>query len=606
MSRRDENGAVAPLVALLAVVLVLAVGFTIDLGTLAAETRRLQAASDLVALDAASELNGQPCSSTTYVNAGETLPTTLYEHIRVAAAASAARNGVTTRIQLPEAIRLTRDANGTVQRDSAGRALYTSLGQCAGSVTTAPDALRITAGNHVSYGFARVMGFKGADPTRSAIGLRDPVGAFEIGSSVTGVSASNETLMNQLLTVAFCSAYAASAAVSPGGSVSGPVDATYSGTVGGSTTAGPLVGTCQVSFTAVGYQGLAATSLTLGDLATQMGFASPAALLGSSVGLGQLFTGAANAVDCTGQPASCPTAKANMGALGTLLSSSSNTTATATLGDLIKVSSGSEAALLKLDLFSLLTGTAKVIDGEHFFSLGSATTPAAVNALGLSNSRVTVDLVEAPQYKEGHIGFSLTTAQARVTLDSDVLLPIPGYPSLSTHIRVSASGGGATGVLTGLRCGAPTKGIDVTVQTFVVQPTVEVTPGTLSIPVGPLVTLTLSATIGVTVTPTPGTGAVLSFLHPSEYRPTADYKHVGGTSLGLQSGTITVGIAGSGSTPAITTALQTGLNTSLTSLLTAIDSAVMSPLNKAFGLDIGSADVVAREPLKCASQTVAG
>jgi len=663
-TKTDERGAALPLIALCVVVILLGSGFTIDLGSLAAKTRRLQALSDLIALDTAAELGGQTCTAL-YQRAGESTPSSTMDHLRAAAVASSVRNGhvvAGTKTLVVEPLVLERDTGpqsfGAVVRDSDGRPKFRSVSTCENPTSpdfgAKPDAVRVFAGDRVNYGFSKVVGFSGANPTRRAIStdgstnsltpqtpvtttppsspsttvppppddddddIPQPQGAFILGSTALGMTSDNATLLNEILTVGFCSAYQVPGAVTPGGSTTGPVNTDFLNNVGGATTVGPvLTGPCKVNFSVVGYQGLAATNVKLGDVATALGFGSPQALLTSNINVGTFLRGAANAVDCTGQPASCPTAKLSLFDLGVQLES--KTTATASEGKLFHVlfdsNGGTAAAALKLDLFDVLTATAQVINGANFISLGNS----SVNVPGLSNTRTTVDVIESPRRFEGGLGTLGTTSQTRVTIDSDVStsytvtylnalgLSVNLPATLTTHVRVTATGGNATGKLSGLRCKDPTKGIDVEVQIGAVAETIDLATGTVTLATTPVAS-SVTVTLGATSAPPAAANATLSFLAPTEYKGSGGvYKHVGSTSLGFGSSTVTVGIVGSGSTlPGVNAGVVSSTSAALASLLGLIDTTLITPLSRELGLDIGSADVIADEPLKCGVPGLAG
>ncbi|GAB6987376.1 hypothetical protein JCM10369A_39020 [Nocardioides pyridinolyticus] len=197
MARRDERGAVVPIVAVMLTVLIAMTALTVDIGMQRVARTDMQTVADMVALDLSRELDGRTVDAIS--------PT-----LRAAADRSVARNpdpvgdDVTVRPEL-----------GTLS--SAG--VFT-----AASGSTVPTAVRVTAATSVAFRFT--PGWGGV--SRSAVGVARAQGCYKLGS--WGARLATSSASSQLIARVL-------AAHGIGASVSA---ATYQGMVGATVDAATL------------------------------------------------------------------------------------------------------------------------------------------------------------------------------------------------------------------------------------------------------------------------------------------------------------------------------------------------------------------------------
>ncbi len=580
----DEGGAVLLLMAVAMVVLMISAAFSIDLGALAATNRRLQGVADLAAIAAANELDGHACDFSTKLS-NETVPKSLFNRIREAALASAKDNGHLpggNKMLLVEVGVLSYDATTGAPKFVATHSTLTGA-DC--MVSSVPDAIRITAGDYTKYSFGPAFGQAGRTSTRNAIGGRrrspgqpactpnncptgtgtETLGAFRIGSSVANLDSASSPILTSVLDSMLC----------------------------------PVGGQCNFDVSLVGYQGLAAANVTLGQLQAKLGAGSMSALLNSSIKASDLYLASAKALGCN-QVAGCKNAAAVtlLGLSGTVTSSG-----TFKLLNLITVANGSEttAAATAFNVLDLVTGSAAVINGTNFVYVpittvsipGGGTSKTPCGPAAQAATCLSLKLIEGPQSYVGPVGGFTTTSQATVKVEQDVNLldiPVLGSLNLSTitgKVTMDVSAGSAKGTLTKAGC-TPTLGQTVSVDTTGATTTIG---GTLSVKV--LVT-TSSTTVAGTSSVAGVSGVPVPFSYPTEYPPdTTTPKHVGGTNLNVQGKAVSSSLA-TVDTAALTTAL-----TGQAGALTTLDTSVISPVLRALGVDVASADVWAMGAPNC-------
>lgn len=576
----DERGSVLPFVALLVVTLLTSSALAIDLGSIAATNRRLQGVADLAASAGALELTGDACNFN-FKLSNETVPRSLFDRVREAAVANAAKNGFpagATRSLVVEV--------GILQYDNNGKPTFqpthSTLTGADCMVSSVPAAVRVTAGDYTKFAFGQVIGRDGTTTYRSGTAGRknqfpclDPAvcdppedygdrrGEFEIGSSVANLNSSNSQVLTAVLNNMVCKA------------VSG----------------------CSFSTTLVGYQGLAASSITLGDLATKLGAGSVDSLLDTSYKAGDLYLASAKALGCS-QKAGC----SNTAAVTLFdLAAGVNSTTTFKLRNMITVHSGSHRAALatRFNVFRLVTGSAQLINGTNTVSipLTSVTIP------NTTSTTLSVKVTEVPQSYIGPVGGSVSTSQAVVTATSQISLPnilsSLGLTNVTGSLPVTITAGSAKGTLAQVDC-APDKGQVVAVDTTGATAAIgDANTANKFLTVKSLLGLTL-ATVNVNATASVAgvNGQLLSFSYPDEYLPaTPNPKHVGGTTLNVQ-GTalnVTASLLGLGLD---VSAVTTGL-TGPTGALTTLDSQVVSPVLRALGIGVAGADVWALGKPEC-------
>jgi uncharacterized membrane protein len=565
-TERDERGATLPLVALAIVTLLTCAAMAVDIGSLAANNRRLQGVADLAAIAGSAELIGAACNYS-YMLASDSSASSVFNHVRAAAVANATKNGFTvggTKTLVVEV--------GTTAY-SGGAPTFTPIWSTAnaGDCTSAaiPTSVRVTAGDFTTFGFGKVVGQDGRTSSRSGTAGHsasgDTRGGFTIGSSVASVDSSSSPVLNTVLQGMVCQG------------LSG----------------------CSFSTTLVGYQGLATAGVTLGQLQTQLGLGSPTALLNASIKAKDLYLATAKALGCS-VAAGCSNAAAV-----TLLGLATSVTSTNTfkLGSMITVASGSEtaAAATTFNVFSLVTGSAELINGTNALSIPVTT----VTIPGATSTTLSVKVIQVPQTYIGPVGGSVTTSQVQITATQQVnLLNLPatgvlgGLVSVTGSLTSSITAGSAKGTLTQVSCGT-SRGEVVSVDTTGASTTFgDTNTANKFLSVKALNALGLPITVAsLNVNGSQSvagvSGTQLSFSYPSGYLPTnPSPTHVGGTTLNINTSTsVNSSIS---AVAGLVTIDGTSLTNSLvgsTGVLGLLDSAVVSPLLRALGITVGGADI---------------
>lgn len=423
---RDESGAVALLVGLMSTVLVVVAAFAVDLGMQRVVRSDMQALADTVALDVARLLDGRTAAE---ILAGDLTHDPLDEVL----ADSVARNQTTLGDVVDvEAtlVTLTTDHLGAVVAlsDASGNPV-----PVAGNVV--PDAVAVRAEGEVDFAFSTGTG--GA--TRSSIANAATFACFRIGSFA--------------------------AALETGGTpVAGVFEAVIKDALG-------------LNLSAIGYQGLLATTVDLGDLAAELGVGTAEELAElDSLEVDELIGAYARVLGNDGNTAA-QTEVAQM---------AQNITSTLTLdaGEVLTTGAG-----------SVLQGRVNIIDLLGSAALGVATqvsnsnnfldTGVAWATPHVAQGNIELTAIEPPQQACGPVGTQAHTAQ--VAFNAALAFNLPnslnlggGIGSLSVSrpddptskagtITLNASLAGATGTLESATCGSGTladpDGIHVSVDT---------------------------------------------------------------------------------------------------------------------------------------------
>lgn len=385
--RRQDRGAVIPMVALSLTVLMTMTAFAVDLGRMRTERRDLQAAADALALDAVQAIQG--------LNAEDAQPIAEAE-----AAASAVRNQLNA--AAIESVHV-----GTWQVDS----------QTFHEMSTAqefPDAVRVILRDTVEMFFDFSTNERSV--TRTGVAVARGAARGEVGTVLAGLQQTVDPMtapcrvhqqvsfMNTIYTTML--GITSNVEISAEGEVdSGPCEVVT-----------PATG---LKLDALSWQGLGYGRATLDDIATEMG-------LGSK---DELFAGTVNArefLDATAKvlQASPDVLDAEAGTILGQIVAAMSATNQVDIGAIVDDSStgasagtgNDSAANAGVDALTLLTGTAMLINGEN---LASATVPLQLPYL--SNPVTTrVKVIEPPQTHEdlrraGEAG--PRTAAARVAVE---------------------------------------------------------------------------------------------------------------------------------------------------------------------------------------------
>ena len=286
---------------------------------------------------------------------------------------------------------------------------------------------------------------------------------------------------------------------------------------------------------AAGYQGLAAGNLTLGEIRSQMGFATIDELLTTNIKVRDFLDAMAVAL----QGDTLLAARINQ------IKSVTDNSQTFKLGDIIHVDQGvgGKAASGKVNVLQMIVAAAEVANKTNF-AAGCVDVPNALdNALVTGVGRVGTDLcikvTEGPKIYHGPVGpvSTRSTSQVEVTFDATIDVPITLPTPLGTLLKAKGSlpvkitAGGATGTLTDIRCSA-NPGITVTVDTQAATTSVN---GNVDLVVAatPLVVAAADVPVTGSATGVAQTGTVMSFLHPGEFSPPAPSKTTPGSPASI-------------------------------------------------------------------------
>jgi tight adherence protein G len=509
---RDERGATLVLVAISMVLLLWGGAFGVDLGLTVVGGRQTQAIADTSALDMARYIN--VADWTTTLNS-QTLSTTYL-------------NG-----KLPYAN--TDNSSNATLTETPGvwfNNSFTAQGQKLAGVTVQCwyfkppashpcNAVKVTAAQSVPQIF---VGGR-SSVTRSAIAAVTPEAGFSVGSYLAAVNSQQSTVLNALLS--------------------------------------KLGGTATV--TAVGYQGLANTYVSINQLITASGGlltssnVMTTSLLGSQW-LAIWSNAVANQVaqlSCGASPTPLPCQSSTaLSALGSTASTSVQLCALVSInGSSCTSNSTLTTAALSTNLNALQTFTteAEVANGSNAIDLGSS--------LGLplvSDATLTLGLTagQVPQVAYGPTSTTASTAQ----VSADLKLTVLGVTGL---LDVPLTGAQATATLTGITCA------NNSMSSTTIQPAATTASGNVTLGGVSLSTLSVSGYSGSSF----GYG-------PSVVPPTA-------TTVSADSNPI---VAGS-NTPALSYSPAISTGSPVYSLLTSTLPAVLGPILQAVGISVGGVSV---------------
>ena len=459
---RDETGAVAVLAAALALVLLVSAAFAVDLGRQRVVRADMQALADVVALDAARVLDGRPASRVL-----APLPTDGLPSLSAAVSASVARNGSSLGEGVsvtPTLVFLTTDANGAVVPERVGTALKPVP---PGAV---PDAVLIEAVGSVDFGFARVIGVESGSARRTAIADAQPVACLAVGSYAAGLDTGQSVLLNALL--------------------------------------GRLLGS-SVNLSAAGYQGLAATEISLLELleglplvdVDTLTVADADQVLATEVSVATILGAAVTALSNADEEVSA-NVLADLGALAAQIGVAVDLGLLddLALGTLLGITQGGQTALTtSVNLLDLVVAAVEVANGQYAVEVPdlAVSTGALPGGLGALLPAVdvtgTVGVLPRPRRGCGPRGLKVRTGAVDVDLGvaADVnagtvggLLgsnPLANLRIDPVGVNVAVSAAESTATLVDIKCGtaaglADAEGIDVSVASSLAAATVGLAP----------------------------------------------------------------------------------------------------------------------------------
>lgn len=366
-----------------------------------------------------------------------------------------------------------------------------------------------------------------------------------------------------------------------------------------------LIGASSVDLDVVSYNGLAAANVTLGRLATQLGFGTVNELLTADLTMGQILTAAAAVLTSDGVVGA---AELNQ------IATAASATTLISVGDFVTVAQGSEdaAARTSLHVLQLIGATGSVANKDNLLSIDDAflATPP-IPGVGSVGTSLGLKVIEGPKTYIGPENGFVETSQVELTLTTNVnadvdlggLIPLL---KVSGAIPVTTVGAGARGTLTRVTCAGANQGIGVRVDPRAVSASVLAPTLVLKGPLGiPTATVT-----GVGFTPgTTGASSTLGFAYFAEFSPSATSKSTPSSAPGLngltslQSGSVQflLPLLPPVNVPVATVA--DAIFNAVDPLMNQVEARLLMPALKALGLSIGSADVAALrdsfDPTKC-------
>ena len=284
--------------------------------------------------------------------------------------------------------------------------------------------------------------------------------------------------------------------------------------------------TGSLTLDAAGYQGLASGSLTLGEIRSQMGFATINELLTADLEVRDFL----DAMAVVLQGDTVLAARINQ------IRDTTSNSQTFKLGDIIYVDQGvgDKAASGKVNVLQMIVAAAEVANKTNFaagcIDVPNALDNAPVTGVGRVGTDLCIKVTEGPKIYVGPVGGSRSTSQVEVTFDATIDVPITLPLPLGNLLKavgslpVKITAGGATGTLTDVRCGSEANpGITVTVDTHAAQTSVN---GVVDLKVAatPLVVAAAGVNVTGSATGVEQADTVLSFLHPAEFSPPAPSK----------------------------------------------------------------------------------
>lgn len=377
MRRRDENGAVIPIMAVMVTVLLLIAAMAVDLGMQRVARRDMQALADVVAMDLARLLDGRSAAQIKAGSGGKTA-------LEAAKAASFARNNDSTLGEAP-----TGCADGACVRaylvdlDLFGKYPMANGVPVQVADAAVPDGVVVQADTEVAFAFAGIVGVDEGAVTRRALGIAKSSACIQLGSYAASINPSSSALFKDLLT--------------------------------------PLLGSSTLN--AVGYNGLASADISILDLisAPSIGVGTVDELLAlPSITAGDVFLAGAHALQSQGRVAEA--------AVLTQASTSVVAPIVLDMGDLFGLDASSSDAVLdtRLNALDLLIGSAFLANGENFLNLPNL--QAGLSSIGVTNTELK--LIEKP--RRHCLGWSADAETSQISLKSTIKAEPNNSPLVNT------------------------------------------------------------------------------------------------------------------------------------------------------------------------------
>jgi len=424
--RRNERGAVVLMTALFTVVIVGVSALAVDLGMQRVVRRDMQALADVVALDLARDLNKGKTEAQVFAD-----PTWALHKDQ-----SVARNSTT----LGDAPVVTA-ALGRV--DSTGAFTETTS-------TEVPTAVKVTATSSIRFAFVTGRGAAArsavatsnpptncptGDPSCIPTPQAAPEACFTIGSWAANLNSGNSALLNRL--------------------------------IGGA-----------LSTTVIGYDGLATSKITLGDLATQLNLGTVEELMTTTIKVGDWLKATETILRRHGDVANAdllasirqPATQLAANVVNQQISLGAQVDAMGRPVGLFDLTNSGDTGLsATVNALDIVTAAAFIANGTNAIDVSPGVTVPGVGAIV-----ATATVIERPHLVCGQVGKSGSTSQVKLHVTGMVNPSVPGGYSVAigsdTKFTLDVTLAEATGTLTNIICSdVPTttspEGIDVAVHT---------------------------------------------------------------------------------------------------------------------------------------------
>ena len=323
----------------------------------------------------------------------------------------------------------------------------------------------------------------------------------------------------------------------------------------------------------VGYNGLAAGTVTLGALATKLGLSalSPDQVLATNVTVGQIVNASAALLGATSP------SYVSLTALGTTLAGSSRNTANAVqLGSVLGLQSGAGVGLgANVNLLEALSGSVQLANEKAGLSAN-----IALNVAGLVGASLSVLAFVPPTIVYGPLGVTAVNTQVTVGLSVDLNLGLA-----AVHLPITVALGGAVGTLKAIDCTGATP-VDIKLGSSFPSLSLDVAGGTITLLGIPLATGIAGP---ITVFSNPVADTVLNFPANFSDNPVSD---VPVSVLSNLSSTVVANLTGSGLVGSLLASLLNVLGGVVLPLVTG----ALGGLTGALGITIGNADYLGIRP----------
>lgn len=542
--RRDEDGAIVPMVAIFLTLLITMAAFAVDLGIQRVARRDMQALADVVALDMVRQLDGRSHAVIKAANGWSSgLRSSVYNNLRSSGVEYA---DITAQQHQTE---LTASVEGRPLQVVVEMGAVDEDGDfSAVGYPEVPSAVLVRASTSVDFAFAPGEG--GA--SRSAVAVANPQSCLRLGTSVLDLQTEDSALLNAVL---------------------GDI-------LGGS-----------VGLTAISYQGLAGAQVGLQDLAVALGAGTADGLLALSVSLASFYAAVIDAVSNDGDPTNDGVIDVLQAQLLGVVGAGVGLQNVA-VGQLLALGSDAESALAAtVDVLSLVTGGAFIANGENAILVPGLN----VTVPGIVSTDIMVQVIEPPQIACGD-GVA-QSSQIRVTLDLDASVIGLANASVSTTLNV----GNATGRIDSVTC---VDGEAESMSVALSAPTVLALSTELEVDLLGLIPVAQVMVPGTT--PSMGSGGTYTLDLPEAY-DTPVTSTAGSGTLGLPDVTAaSLKVLGLDLTGVLFTLVRAPVLGLVNTLLGAVEDLLVNTVAPVLGLRIGNADMFGVRTAQCLTPALVG